>query len=28
MRGLHWFRSDLRLKDNRALSDLSRAVDE
>ena len=28
MRGLHWFRNDLRLQDNRALSDLSRVVDE
>ncbi|PHS06096.1 MAG: deoxyribodipyrimidine photolyase [Acidithiobacillus sp.] len=28
MRGLHWFRNDLRLKDNRALGDLFQAVDE
>ncbi|MAN47815.1 MAG: hypothetical protein CME09_00300, partial [Gemmatimonadetes bacterium] len=28
MRGLHWFRNDLRLEDNRALGDLFHAVDE
>lgn len=28
MRGLHWFRNDLRLQDNRALGDLFQAVDE
>ena len=28
MRGLHWFRTDLRLQDNRALGDLFQAVDE
>ena len=28
MRGLHWFRNDLRLQDNRALDDLFQAVDE
>ena len=28
MRGLHWFRNDLRLEDNRVLSDLFQAVDE
>ena len=28
MRGLHWFRNDLRLEDNRALGDLFRVVDE
>ena len=28
MRGLHWFRNDLRLEDNRALADLFRVVDE
>ena len=28
MRGVHWFRNDLRLEDNRALGDLFQAVDE
>ena len=28
MRGLHWFRNDLRIEDNRALDDLFHAVDE
>ena len=28
MRGLHWFRNDLRLQDNRALDDLFQTVDE